>query len=289
MPGTVIFPSSPLNERAIDEEFEAEYAALQFGEVGRALVDQDRLMREREATFRRLPETGQVAYRGWMLDEAGYRALHEALLARDLRPVTSPEQYLAAHHLPGWVEIFKGLTPRTAFVAPDASRAEIITAAEGLHAEGFVIKDYVKSRKHEWDAACYAPVVEVLPDVVANFVSLQGEFLVGQVAIREYVHLDKAQPEYRVWWAHGEPIITTLHPDSADMAAEHGVSPAFLQQLKERVHELGAPFITTDVATLIDGEETLIEVGDGQVSGLPAGFNEAAYQALIEAVFGHIA
>jgi hypothetical protein len=92
-----------------------------------------------------------------------------------------------------------------------------------------------QSRKHEWLEAWYVPDLADTPHlvaVVARFVELQGEFLTGGVVLRAY-----------------EPYAP--------------VAPA--------VRELGCRFVTTDLALREDGRWRVVEVGDGQVSGLPRG------------------
>ncbi|MFF2396799.1 ATP-grasp domain-containing protein [Nocardia sp. NPDC058114] len=79
-----------------------------------------------------------------------------------------------------------------------------------------MIKDYVKSRKYEWNTACFVPDLSdgaVLRRVVERFVELQGDSLAGGIVVREF--------------------------------------EAFARR--------------------VDGTWRVIEVGDGQVSDLPAG------------------
>lgn len=48
-----------------------------------------------------------------MLDGAGYRAFVDAVEAAGARVLTSPEAYLAAHHLPRWAPLLADVTPET--------------------------------------------------------------------------------------------------------------------------------------------------------------------------------
>lgn len=89
------------------------------------------------------------------------------------------------------------------------------------------MKDFVKSRKHDWHEACYVPELadgEQLASVVGRFMELQGAHLSGGLVLRSFEPF-VAGGEARVWW--------------------------------------------------VDGVWRVVEVGDGQVSGLPAG-SEAA-------------
>ena len=145
----ILFPSNPLNECQVDPEFEREWQALQFSGVQRALVNPDieRAMTNGKTIFRNLPaEAGLVLYRGWMLSSQEISALSTTLKARDFELLTSPKQYLAAHHIVNWLDAFAGLTPRTAFVSSEASDAEIRAVGSDLGSEQFFVKDYSQAR-----------------------------------------------------------------------------------------------------------------------------------------------
>jgi hypothetical protein len=72
--------------------------------------------------------------------------------------------------------------------------------------------------------------------------------------------------------ADGAPQLSAVtygvDPQAAGTAVE--VPPAVCDAVGGRVRGLGAPFVTTDLAMRSDGVWRVIEVGDGQVSDLPA-------------------
>jgi hypothetical protein len=272
----IIYPNSPLNPRVVDEEFADEKTTARWAGVDvNSLVDHDGLMKnEKEANFRNLTNSdNKLFYRGWMLTEDAYEFLYDSLAFRGLDMVVTPSQYVSAHHLPGWVGIFGGITPASIILSENPTVEEIVKAGNRLAAspftdsESFVVKDFVKSRKHEWDTACYAADVETLPSVVAEFIRLQEEYLVGGIVIREFVELDKTFPESRLWWVDDELVLNTLHPDVVGTDEVTVMDPDFLDVVKARLAMLGAPFVTTDIARKTNGEFVVIEVGDGQVSG----------------------
>nr|WP_237691075.1 ATP-grasp domain-containing protein [Paenibacillus caui] len=56
-----------------------------------------------------------------------------------------------------------------------------------------IVKDYVKSRKHEWEEACYIPDAsdkQRVEMVLRNFIDRQGSELNGGIEIREFVSLE---------------------------------------------------------------------------------------------------
>ena len=99
-----LYPFNPLNEHAADEPYQEEFLALkQFG-ANCSLFNFDSL----EFEFRPKPAivAGEtVLYRGWMLSPTRYKRLVQALVSKGGIPVTSYEDYLTCHHLPGWYDL----------------------------------------------------------------------------------------------------------------------------------------------------------------------------------------
>lgn len=271
-----IFPQDIFDRHAVDGAFAREALhVLMSGEHTVALLDTLALSEGApRRLFRNLSSQAGVrnaVYRGWMLNAAEYALLEQALLDSDITLKTSSEQYVRAHHLPGWYEVFEGLTPKSYFWNPFGEQSLEGFVAE-LPEQAYVVKDYVKSRKHEWDTACFAPSVESLPAVVNEFVRLQTEdgSFVGEVVVREYEQFDKEVGEARVWWVDGEFVVSLPHPDNPEQLP--AVDKEFLDAVQACVRGLGCPFVVTDIASTVDGVWRVIEVGDGQVSGLPRGF-----------------
>jgi ATP-grasp domain-containing protein len=267
---TVVFCADPLNPRRVDPHFAREAVAVRDHYGNLAMIDHDALRRgDVSEAVRRVPrDLGPAWYRGWMVSSAQYTALAGALKERGTPLLTHPEDYRRAHELPGWHDTFAGLTPASVWcpLPPGTIPDDLADLVRPLHPGAAVIKDYVKSRKHEWDEACFVPDVRNLPQlrsVVAKMVALAGEFLAGGLVVREYEPYDGA--EARVWWVDGEPALIGPHPDDPEVDPEPdlaGVAPA--------VRTLGCRFITTDLARRADGRWRVVEVGDGQVSDLPS-------------------
>ncbi|MFC6881081.1 MULTISPECIES: ATP-grasp domain-containing protein [Actinomadura] len=267
---TVLFCVDPLHPRRVDPHYSREAAAVRdhYGEI--ALVDHEALRRgDAAAAVRAVPgDLGAAWYRGWMLTAEEYAALASALKARGTVLLTHPEDYRRAHELPGWHDTFAGLTPHSVWqpLAPRQEPQDLSELVRPLNGGPGIVKDYVKSRKHEWDEACFVPDVKNLSQlrtVASKMVALQDDFLAGGLVVREYEPYD-GEGESRVWWVDGEPALVGPHPDSPDIEPEpelDAVAPA--------VRALGCRFITTDLARRSDGEWRVVEVGDGQVSDLP--------------------
>ncbi|MCG6496200.1 ATP-grasp domain-containing protein [Kitasatospora sp. A2-31] len=336
----ITFPADPLHPRRPDPHFAWE--ARKLRELGGEpyLLDHDALLAgEAEEAVRLVPrDCGPLWYRGWMIPSADYAALARTLSDRGANLLTSAPAYASAHELPGWYGVFEGATPPSVWIplAPAAGRPgpeQLAAAVARLGGHGpAIVKDYVKSRKDDWDEACYIPELAdpaAVGRVVARFVDLQGDFLAGGVVLRrfeEFARIDGTavdgtiggtaiggtaiggtaiggahgpgggEPaggtaaarrsdgngggvdgagangravEARVWWLDGEPVLVGPHPD----APEQSVEPD-LTEVRPLVRALGCRFVTTDLASRADGSGwRVVEVGDGQVSGLPRGID----------------
>ncbi|MFI7011554.1 ATP-grasp domain-containing protein [Streptomyces sp. NPDC050145] len=266
--------ADPLRPTASDPHFAAQAAAAREAGAAVAFLDHDALLAGRaDEAVRRVPrDLGPAWYRGWMIPAAAYAALATALAGRGTRLLTTPAMYRTAHELPGWYAAFAGLTPSSAYAPcaphepPDPSALASLTAA--LPSGAGLVKDYVKSRKHEWDEACFLPDLAdtaAVHGVVSRFVELQGDDLTGGIVLRAFEPFDRAVGEARVWWLDGAPVLTTPHPDTPTL---HPAPP--LDALRPLVAALPCRFVTTDLALRADdGTWRLVELGDAQVSDLP--------------------
>ncbi|MEU5212872.1 GNAT family N-acetyltransferase [Streptomyces sp. NPDC020742] len=292
----LLLSGDPLRPGRTDPPFAPEAAAARSAGAGTAVLDHEALLAgDAAGAVLRVPRgSGPVWYRGWMLPADRYAALAEALAARGRRLLTSPAAYRTAHELPGWYGAFRALTPRSAWLPCAPGRppgpAELARLAAPFTAPGrpcpLFVKDWVKSRKHEWAEAAFVPDAADtgrLAAVVGRFVALQEEFLTGGVVLRAFEDFDRSVGEARVWWVDGEPVLTGPHPDTPELRPVPD-----LTQVAPAVRECGLRFVTTDLARRDDGVWRVVEVGDGQVSGLPAGFDaRPLFEGLVTAGAGY--
>ncbi len=267
--------ADPLDERRTDPHFAAETATARELGATVGVIDHDVLLNGDAArAVRNVPrDAGPAWYRGWMIPSAAYAALADALEARGTPLIVDAAKYRAAHELPGWYETFAEMTPVSRWLPVEPGRLPDVAAlAASLGGGAGIVKDYVKSAKHAWETACYIPDLAdtvALRRVVTAFVAEQASYLAGGIVLRAFesfgIGADRAT-EVRVWWLDGEPILVGAHPDTP------GEFPVpVLDGVAECVGRLGARFITTDLALRTDGVWRVVEVGDGQVSDLPAG------------------
>jgi hypothetical protein len=268
---TVLFCSDPLAPTRVDPQFAAQAACVRALGATVALIDHDALLAGRVGeAVRQIPrDLGMAWYRGWMIPTDFYRELDDALIGRNSRLIVDPDAYRSAHEFPGWYDTVRDVSPAGEWTFhANLADVPLVVRNLSLGPGPAIVKDFVKSRKHEWDEACYIPSLAdraTTARVVSRFIELQGDDLQGGLVFRAYEDFGDS-PEARVWWVDGAPVLVTAHPDTPAQ------TPApDLAHISAAVHNLGCRFVTTDVAQRRDGVWRVIEVGDGQVSDFPAG------------------
>jgi hypothetical protein len=160
--------------------------------------------------------------------------------------------------------------------------------------DGIIVKDYVKSRKHEWKDACFIPNADEAERVIRNFLERQGDDLNTGLVFREYVklfplgsHPQSGMPmslEYRIFVKDGEPVMAPMeYWPEAKYPDLTRIDPP-LEIPSETLKFVPSTFYAMDVAMTEDGRWLIMEIGDGQVSGLPNPSQARSfYQALRKA------
>ncbi len=279
----ILFPNQPFTPREIDADFADELAAAKAAGLSTALIDHTRAAEGDSLGAVRLvaTEPATAVYRGWMMRARHYAAFHAALAERGATLVNDPDAYRFCHHLPDNYSALEGDTPRTTWL-PMQGPVEMSQVFERLRMFGsgpIIVKDFVKSQKHYWNEACFIPNAEDRPaveKVVRRFIELQGDDLNEGLVFREYVplqivgrHPRSAMPlaaEVRTFWFDGQLLLS--HPYWDDLGTPPEPPPSdWMRELASRVR---SRFFSMDVALREDGRWTVIELGDGQVAGLPA-------------------
>ncbi|HLI70927.1 MAG TPA: ATP-grasp domain-containing protein [Ktedonobacteraceae bacterium] len=293
-----IFCSDYWNPLAPDSAYEDEVNAVQKLGLSYSLIDFEVLVEQGDAerSVRRVEPANveeTAVYRGWMLKPQMYERLYHALREKGLALINTPEAYKHCHYLPEVYPVLAGFTPASTWLrtGPEVSMDEVMAMLQPFGNKPMIVKDFVKSRKHEWHEACYiqsaANRVEV-ERVVRRFIQLQGRELNEGLVFREFVEFEPLTThprsglplsrEYRLFVLDGQIIFVTPYWEEGDYTT--GEAPP-LDPFREIAQKIKSRFCTMDVARKMDGTWTIVEPGDGQVAGLPAHADrEAFYRAL---------
>ena len=211
---------------------------------------------------------------------AQYAALHEAALRSGRVLVNSPQQYEHGHYLPRSYPLIDEHSPRTVW-----SESTELPDLESFGARAVVLKDFVKSEKHAWLDACFIPDASDRSNVarvVGNFLALRGAELNGGLVFREFVALEQVgvhpksgMPlgrELRQFFFDGKPVLRFNYWDEVAYAFDDAL-PSWVGEVASRIQ---SRFFSMDLARTAAGEWLIVELGDGQVSGLPDAIDPAA-------------
>ena len=280
-----LYPADMLYLADVDLDYITERDVAARHGIEWSLLDVESAMRgEAEKAVKKVaPADNPVAcfttciYRGWMLSHENYTKLYHALLHKGLMLINLPKQYVNCHHLPNWYPLMGSMTP-TSMWSNGVPDDDFINGAYLRFSDsGAVVKDYVKSRKHDWDTACFIPpgsTPEKFKEVIENFVRLQGPDMTGGVVVRQYEDLAKIPGnyhkmplslEYRIWVLYGQVIAVMPYWDNGSYKVEAPDIAQFLPYIEK----VRSDFFTMDVAQRTDGQWDVMELGDGQVSGIP--------------------
>jgi hypothetical protein len=281
----IVFCSEPFFPLRVDSAYESEADAAQETDFEFDLVDFEALVSDENliAAIRKVkdqPAPVNAIYRGWMLKPETYSLLYESLSKRNIKLINSPAEYKHCHYLPESYSLIENHTPATVFIKQNSNfdYAEIMKRLEIFGDKPLILKDYVKSRKHEWNEACFIPSAssrEAVERVVKRFVELQGDDFNEGLVFREFIefqslatHSKSQMPltkEFRLFFLDGELLDCFEYWDEGDYSENRPPEKIFA----DVANQIKSRFFTMDIAQRTDGEWLIVELGDGQVAGLP--------------------
>lgn len=223
-----------------------------------------------------------MIYRGWMLDIEQYAKLHTALLFKGVELINTPEEYSFCHWLPNSYKAIENRTPKTIWVSLEDFKDDGLRDILGVFGnKPIVLKDYVKSAKHFWNTACFIPDAsdtDKVMDTIKEFRNVR-DGVTGGFVFREYVNLEKIgvhplskvpiSKEYRLFFLRGKVINVSPYWEEGTYDDEGPPVDEFV----DIARGIPSQFFSMDIAKTINGQWIIIELGDGQVSGLPLGCN----------------
>lgn len=290
----IIFCADPIQTDSPDSMYIDEVAAATRAGLDFQLVDYSAIANDQNAAraVRDIPvqkEIEPAVYRGWMLRASQYRILYDALLSRGIKLVNNEKQYRHTHHLPENYHVIEPHTPKTIWIDTTGKNMDYAMLMDMLIPFGskpLILKDFVKSEKHYWNQATYissASDALAVKNTVERFLELRGDDLEGGLVFREFIDFEPVgdQPrsgmplskEYRIFFLDALPIMTVRYWDVEGY--DETLPPRDL--FADMARNVRSRFFTMDVAQRSDGTWMIIELGDGQVAGLPDDADENAF------------
>lgn len=142
-----IFCNHPLYQRKVDKDYKEarvhhsctlfSYEDLERGKL--SLFGED--------------ISGLTIYRGWMMKPEMYSNFYTLLEQRDIYLINTSEEYERYHTLPRWYDDFADETAPSVWET-EGNIENALLKAKQLNGS-YIVKDYVKSKKHEWYNVCF--------------------------------------------------------------------------------------------------------------------------------------
>jgi hypothetical protein len=302
----ILFCDSPFeNKSSVDTDYEDESVSAKQNGFATQLFSYESLTKDKDAEFatRRIKHSDtlqKIIYRGWMLKPNQYALLYNALLTKNYKLINSPTEYQNCHYLPDSYKFICGYTPKTIWLKVENQQVNYDQVFNDIATFGnspLIVKDFVKSQKHYWNTACYIPSgggKDKIKSVIEKFVELQNKDLNEGLVIREFVELNDLtthsksgmplKQEYRLFFLKGQLLGCYDYWDEGEYSAdEHPPLDIF----KDIAKNIESNFFSMDIAKTKNCEWIIIELGDGQVSGLPDKVDRLQFYELVQQYYGN--
>ena len=221
-----------------------------------------------------------IIYRGWMITPKEYEILYNKLLSKNYRLINNTAEYRNCHYLPESLKYIENYTPKTIFhkIEGENSINTLIENAKIFNGKAVIVKDYVKSEKYYWDTAFYvenSSDTKKLTDTINNLIELRENHLNEGIVIREFIKLNNIQKhsksniplseEYRLFFYKNELLCIFNYWEEI----EYKMGKPDFNDFEVIGKNIESNFFTMDIAKDESGKYVIIELGDGQVSGIP--------------------
>lgn len=281
----ILFCENPIQSNLVDEDFNDQFVSASENGFKTLLFNYDDLIsadRWSIATNRikQNEEIANVIYRGWMLTPKQYAILYNQLLSKNYKLINTVEEYQNCHYLPDSLKFIESRTPQTVFEKYDNERSidNLIEKSKIFGDKAVILKDYVKSEKHNWETACYvkhASDINSLKQSINKLIELRDKYLNEGIVIREFVglndltiHSKSGMPlteEYRLFFCNKKLVGIYNYWEEG----EYSFPKPDIKEFEEIAKGVESNFFSMDIARQKNGTLIIIELGDGQVAGLP--------------------
>lgn len=200
-----------------------------------------------------------------------YKELETDLEICGSQLINSYRQHRGVADISSWYMEFDDITPKTWFELHEIPKVG-----------PFVLKGETNSKKYQWKTHMFAENKEQAGQVYSN---LSKDGLIGsqRIVIRQYVPLRRLDTdvcglpiteEYRLFFYKGQLVTGAFYWSShSELLEQHKdlgiqqIPTSFIREVGVRSAEI-ADFVVVDVARTDEGGWIVVELNDGQMSGL---------------------
>jgi hypothetical protein len=274
----ILFPSEPFSPKEVDSSFKLEYDAAKLVGFEVFLFDHDEMVKTGNLKTNLPLNQGvieQVILRSWMLNRLYYTCLQVSLIEKNYKLFNDISQYIQCHHFPEYYQFIMNNTTKAWWTNGWSEKAENVNwqAVRDFMDGDVIIKDYVKSEKEDPELFILHKELstEEFSSRIHRFVEARGKLFNEGIVFKKIESLKKYEGhtnEWRLFFLNNELLMLNQNSDaSPDKAAKPTWAITF--ECCEIAKKVISSFFTVDIAEKEDGEWMILEMGDGQVSGLP--------------------
>lgn len=295
----ILFCESPFQTNKVDEDFEDQFISAKENGFETLLFSFEDLTSDDKFSvstkrIKHNEELINLIYRGWMLTPKQYSILYNDLLSKNFKLINTVEEYQNCHYLPDSLKFIEHRTPKTVFEKFDSENSidKLIEKSKIFGQKPVILKDYVKSEKHDWETACFvadASNTVKLTQSINKLVELRNNDLNEGVVIREFIELNdlaihskSGMPlteEYRLFFCNKKLVGIYDYWEEG----EYKLSKPDTTEFENIAKHIESNFFSMDIARQKNGELIIIELGDGQVAGLPDKTNRKEFYRQLKA------
>lgn len=288
----IIYCDSVFDPKTVEPDYETEKNSALHSGFNVSIISFEELENGNTETalkyVKKSEPQEQGVYRGWMLTPYFYEKLYNGLLTKGIELINSPSEYEHCHYLPQSYDKIEDITPKSNWIklkeSVDFKAIHALTDQFGDNP--IIVKDYVKSEKHNWEEACFIPNASdksKVEAVVKRFIELRGDSLNEGLVFRRFEalefltkHSQSGMPltkEFRLFFANKKIVSVFNYWDEG----EYGNLKPDLKSFTQIAQRIESNFFTMDIAQKVNGEWIIMELGDGQVAGLPNNADISAF------------
>ena len=243
-----LFPSDYFKPQRVDSAYTEQFDRLQASGFDTSVISLENLSLGAAKIHPQPHPDEKLIYRGWMISPDDYSLLVNAVRNTGADLWIDRDEYLRTHYLPNWYPLLQDLTPETYWFALDANLESELSK---LGWSKFFIKDYVKSLKTSIGSIINDP--SEISTVVTEMSKFRGT-IEGGICVRKVEEFIN-ETERRYFVINGRAFAASIATKIPDIVTEC-------------TQRINSKFFSVDIIETIDGCQRIVEIGDGQVSGL---------------------